>query len=401
MVKDEQKWIRLFKKYKKDELKGRLRFQLADLENYIKARFGGASAYQAAGGYREFFQLLKKLEAEAEIRAVKISGFNQRQPRLKKRWTLLEKDPEGWSDKDILKVSRQLNLSYYFKRPAQQTEELKQKLFKLVEFLDSKSEREWASREERSLELFADEKFLSRSAGKKLLSNLNLSLTDLKAQQYNHLFVYWTKDPAQINNILIMENHSAFIGIKKALAAGIDIFAQDFDTVIYGQGKRIIRSFGFLKELLGLEVSELISDGVSKANRTEDGSDKDQNSSESKPDSQHNKKRQQIIDGLNIYYAGDLDPEGLAIYVGLKNKYPDFEISLLGEYYQLLLEESGRFYPCQKRQNKKQKVLEQVLVEFETEGYEQLSAELKQAWRNDLRLPQELVTLEVYKKYFA
>jgi hypothetical protein len=369
MVKDEQKWIRLFKKYKRNELEDRLRFQLADLENFIKARLGGASAYQAAGGYQNLYQLLKKMEAEEKIRAIKSSDFNQRQPRLKKRWSLVKKEPAGWSDKVILKLSRQLNLSYYLKRPAQQTGELKQQLFRLAEFLNNKSEREWTSREERSLELFADEKYLSRTAGKKLLSNLKLSLADLKAQQYNHLFVYWTKDPTQINNILIMENHSAFIGAKKALAAGIDIFAQNFDTVIYGQGKKIIRSFSFLEELLGLKAAD---DNYSQ--------------------------RQQLLNGLNIYYAGDLDPEGLAIYVGLENKYPDFKIKLLAEYYQLLLEESERFYPCRKRQNKNQNVLAEVLIEFEAGGYNDLAAELQRAWENDLRLPQELVTLEVYKK---
>ena len=47
MVKDEQKWIRLFKKYKRNELEDRLRFQLADLENFIKARLGGASFLQS------------------------------------------------------------------------------------------------------------------------------------------------------------------------------------------------------------------------------------------------------------------------------------------------------------------------------------------------------------------
>jgi hypothetical protein len=372
MVKDEQKWIRLFEKFKKVELAGRLRFQLADLEKFIKARLGGASAYQAAGGYQNLYQLLKKLETEEEIRAIKSADFNQRQPRLKVRWTLLKAEPNGWIDKEILKLSRQLDLSYYLKRPAQQTAEVKQRLFKLAQFFKVKSEREWASREERSLELFADEKFLSRTAGKKLLSNLNLSLADLKAQQYNHLFVYWSVDPAEINNILIMENHSAFIGAKKALAAGIDIFTRDFDTVIYGQGKRIIRSFSFLEELLGLEEAE-----------------------------DNSRERQQLLEGLNIYYAGDLDPEGLAIYTGLKNKYPDFKIKLLGEYYQLLLEESERFYPCQKRQNKNKKVLKEVLAEFKAEGYVELAEELKQAWENELRLPQEILTLEVYKKYFA
>ncbi|MGP3778574.1 Wadjet anti-phage system protein JetD domain-containing protein [Halanaerobium saccharolyticum] len=372
MVKDEQKWIRLFEKYKKDELAGRLRFQLADLENFIKARLGGATAYQAAGGYQNLYQLLKKLEIEEQIRAIKNSDFNQRQPRLKKRWTLLKEEVKGWSDKEILKLSRQLDLNYYLKRPVQQTAELKQKLFSLADFLKTKSEREWASREERSLELFADEKFLSRTAGKKLLSNLNLSLADLKAQQYNHLFVYWAVDPTSINNILIMENHSAFIGAKKALAAGIDIFARDFDTVIYGQGKRIIRSFSFLEELLGLEAAD-----------------------------DNFRQRQRRLEALNICYAGDLDPEGLAIYTGLKNKYPDFKIRLLGEYYQLLLEESDNFYPYHKRQNKNQKIMAEVVNEFEEQGYNELAAELQRAWENNLRLPQELLTLEVYKKCFA
>lgn len=370
MVKDEQKWIKLFEKFKKEVLEKRLRFQLSDLENYIQAELGGSSAYQRGGGYQNLYQLLKKLETEAKIRSIKNSDFNQRQPQLKKRWSLLKENYQHWPDKDILKISRQLTLSYYLKRPAKQTQALKQKLFRLTKFLSSKSEREWASREERSLELFADEKYLSRAEGKKLLSNLNLSLAELKAQQYNHLFVYWSVDPTQINNILIMENHSAFIGAKKALTAGINIFSQDFDTVIYGQGKRIIRSFSFLEELLGIESAE-----------------------------NNSKQRQQMIKRLNIYYAGDLDPEGLAIYTALKDKYPEFEIRLLGEYYQLLLEKSEKFYSLQKRQNKNEEVLKRVLAEFKEQNLDELAAELKQAWENDLRLPQELITLEVYKNW--
>lgn len=379
MVKDEQKWIRLFEKYRKEELRFKKRFELAELKDYIEERLGGASAYQATGGYQNLYQLLKRLEAEYKIRAIKSSDFNQRQPRLKKRWSLIKKEHQIWPDKDILKLSRQLNLNYYLKRPKQQTEELKEKLFKLADFLDSRAKREWASREERSLELFEDEKFLSRAEGKKLLSNLSLSLAELKAQKYNHLFVYWSLNPNQIKNILIMENHSSFIGAKKALAAGINIFGEDFDTVIYGQGKRIVSSFSFLEELLGLEPAE------QKAVENPD----------------HNSAQQrELIEGLKIYYAGDLDPEGLAIYTALKDKYPEFEIKLLAEYYQLLLEEKEEFYPLQKRQNKNQKVLKEVLSEFKAEGYNELAGELKQAWENDMRLPQELLTLEVYKNNF-
>lgn len=364
MVKEEKRWIKLFKKFTEKELNSKKRFQLADLEAYLKKELGGASAYQKAGGYQNFYQLLKKLEAKAEIKEIKSSAFNQQLPQLKKRWSLIKKEEKGWSEKDILKLSRRLNLSYYLKRPKQQTKELKEKLFKLLQFLNNKSEREWASREERSLELFGNEKFLSSSQGSKLLNNLKLDLSVLKAKKYNHLFVYWSLDPAQIKNILIMENHSAFIGAKKAVSQGINIFERKFDTIIYGQGKKIVSSFSFLEELLDFEPEA------------------------------------KIRADLNIYYAGDLDPEGLAIFKALKDKYPKFKIKLLAEYYQLLLDLSDHFYPYYKKQNKNQAVLEYVLKEFENEGFKELSELTKQSWQADLRLPQELISLEVYKKKF-
>lgn len=365
MVREEKKWIRLFEKFKTQQLGAKKRFQLTELESYLKKEMGGATAYQKAGGYQKLYQLLKKLEAEEEIRAIKSAAFNQQLPQLKKRWSLLKNDEAGWPEKDILKLSRSLNLNYYLKRPQKQSAELKEMLFKLAYFLNNKAGREWASREERSLELFADEKFLSSSQGRKLLNNLKLQLAELKARQYKHLFVYWSLKPTQIKNILIMENHSAFIGAKKAAAAGINIFGEDFDTIIYGQGKKIVSSFSFLEELLGFEPAE------------------------------------KITADLKICYAGDLDPEGLAIYTALKDKYPEFKIKLLAEYYQLLLKVSNGFYPFHKKQNKNQAVLKRVLEEFEKEGFNELSRKVKKAWQADRRLPQELITLEVYQKEFT
>lgn len=370
-MREEEKWNKLFKKFKREELAGKKRFDLDELEEYLKSKLGGVSAYQDAGGYQKLYQLLQELEAKQKIRAIKSSEFNQRRPQLKKRWHLSKEKYQHWSDKDILQLSRQLNLNYYLKRPKQQTEKLKEKLFCLCNFLSSKAEREWASREERSLELFGDEKFLSRKEGRKLLNNLRLSLADLKAQKYNHLFVYWTLEPAQIRNILILENHSAFIGAKKALAAGIDIFNQDFDTVIYGQGKKIVSSFSFLEELLGIDLLAEKQETFAK------------------------------IKKLRIYYAGDFDPEGFAIYESLKKEYPQYEIKMLGEYYQLLLDEADKFYLCQKQQNKNKEVLSESAAEFRSQDFNELAASLEKAWKKDLRLPQELITFEVLKENFS
>jgi hypothetical protein len=168
-----------------------------------------------------------------------------------------------------------------------------------------------------------------------------------------------------------MENHSAFIGAKKALAAGIDIFAQNFDTVIYGQGKKIVSSFSFLEELQGID---LLQDEQGRLDR---------------------------IKKLNIYYAGDFDPEGFAIYKSLKEKYLQYEIKLLAEYYQLLLDEADQLYPCQKKQNKNEEVLAEAAAEFRAQDFTQLAASLEKAWKKNLRLPQELITFEVLKRYFS
>ena len=370
-MREEEKWNKLFKKFREEELAYRKRFELAELEDYFKSRLGGVSAYQAAGGYQKLYQLLQELEANHKINKIKSSDFNQRQPQLKKRWSFVKKEHQRWSDKDILRLSRQLNLNYYLKRPEQQTEELQQKLFSLCNFLSNKAEREWASREERSLELFEDEKYLSRTEGKKLLNNLNLSLADLKAQKYNHLFVYWTLDPTQIKNILIMENHSAFIGAKKALAVGINIFNKNFDTVIYGQGKKIVSSFSFLEELLAIDLLENEQQKINK------------------------------IKELNIYYAGDLDPEGLSIYTSLKQKYQRYQLSLLTDYYQLLFQKNSQFYPLHKKQQQKQVVLEKVVQELKEDEELELAEQFCLLWEKEKRLPQELITFEVLKRYFA
>lgn len=135
LVLEKENWIKLFNNFKKTELKKRKRFNLNDLEVYIKEKLGGAAFYQAAGGYQKFFQLLKKLEADKQISAIKSSDFNQRRPQLKKRWTLIEEKFSGWSDKDIVKLSRLLDLSYYLKRSKKQTPKLKIMLFKIAKFL--------------------------------------------------------------------------------------------------------------------------------------------------------------------------------------------------------------------------------------------------------------------------
>lgn len=346
----------LFERFKRDELKGKKRFNLGELEDFLIDRSGGVNDYERLGGYQGLFRLLKERESQGEIVAIKSSPYNGRIPPLKSRWQLLQNTAGSWEEKLVFKLSHRLDLSYFLKRPALQTEELAGKLISLDKFLAEKDKREWASREERSLELFKDEKFISSSEGKKLLNQLKLSLSDLKAEKYSQMFVYWKKGRT-IRDILILENHSSFIACKRALETGYSIFSYKADTLIYGEGKHIIDSLKFLEEI-------------------------------TEPDR------------VRIKYAGDIDPEGLAIYCDLKDRYPQLSIELHREYYRQMILSGGDGYPLQKGQKKRESILKSFLDELkksEEKDEVKLSEKVKKLWEDDLRLPQELITFEVLK----
>ncbi|QTL97560.1 cytosolic protein [Iocasia frigidifontis] len=361
MVNGSAELNKLFEQYLNCKLKGRKRFELEELETFLIKKTGGMSTYQSAGGYQALYQLLKEKEEKGRIKAIKSSTYNSRQPVLKSRWQLVVKNAvQVWQDQLIFQLSRQLDLRYYLKRPWLQTKELAERLLRLAEFLCKKNDREWASREERSLELFADEKFLSTAEGRKFLSSLSLNLAALKAEKYSQMFVYWNKG-TMIKKILILENHSAFIACKRALTADYNIFSYAPDTLIYGEGKHIIESFKFLDELLAHLEKE---------------------------------NRQQV----EVKYAGDIDPEGWLIYYRLKEKYPEYKLELFAVYYREMIKQGSlNAYPINSQQNKNNIILEKILGELKKAEDVKASMvdRIEQLWNEDLRLPEELITYEV------
>jgi hypothetical protein len=340
----------LFEAFKKEKMPGKKRFELTDLEDFFVAKSGGVTGYEQLGGYQGLYHLLKEKEKQGEIVSIKSSPFNGKRPGLKIRWQLVLTNSAGWEDDLVFKLSRRIDLNYYLKRPHLQTVELAEKLMRLEKFLARKAEREWASREERSLELFADEKFLATSDGRKLLSRLNLSLADLKAEKYSQMFVYWNKG-LQIKEVLILENHAAFIACKRVLENGYSIFSSKPDTLIFGEGNHIIDSLKFLNELTDPQQ-------------------------------------------VQLKYAGDIDPEGLAIYARLREKYPEFALELHLDYYKEMLLTGNSGYPLQSKQRKDEAVLAQIVAEFEEKEEPEMVRRITELWYANLRIPQEVITFE-------
>ena len=343
--------LNLFESFKSERMNDRKRFYISELKKYIIDKLKGVNTYSDFGGYQALYNLIKSKESEGEVRAIKSSPYNERNPSLKTRWQLNEQSEQKWDSRTIFKLSARLDLQYYLKRPELQTNKLLRKISKVYNFLEQKEEREWASKEERALELFGDEKFFNNKEGKQFLSRSKLSLSDLKAEKYSQMFVYWKKK-LSIKRVLILENHSTFIACKRALEDDFSILSLKPDTLIYGSGKHIIKSIRFLEEITDIFEVE-------------------------------------------IFYAGDLDPSGLFIYHSLRKRYPKYKMKLFTEFYEKMIDRKGKGYPIVKDQNKNLEVLNFVTKEVNIS--EDMALKIKNLWNNNMRIPQEVITYEVIK----
>lgn len=347
------------KKYIKEFLelncKTNKRFDLIALEKFIIDKCGGQSKFHELGGYNTFYKEMQNLKEEDLIKEINSSDSNRNKLPMKLRWTIISPTyKSSWKDEDIIRLSDRLNLKYYIKHPEYATEREWQHVSNVYNFLKEKESRQWASVEERCLELFDDEKFLTDNDGgkkdNKVLARLGLSLEDIKAKKYGEQFIYWNRGVSNIRTVIILENHSTFFSFKRAVQEGIKIFNVEPDALIFGYGKKIISSFSFIDEIAD----------------------------------PHN---------LRVYYFGDMDPEGYSIYGALKDKYSTMDISLLTGAYAALIKLCRRKYHA-KDQVKNRDHLDKVIKEFREADLGEYVKTLIGLWEENNRIPQELITYE-------
>lgn len=329
-------------------------FQLDDLEGYLVEKYGGQTNYYSKGGYNTLCSVLLRFKEEGFIKEVNASKYNGLYPTLKTKWTIIkEVETNKWSSKDILKFSDLLNLKYYINRPEYQTNITLKHIISIHNFLRARDNRSLVSCEERCLELFGYEKFLDEEESI-ILIRLGLTYEDLKMKKYGHMFTYWNSGVADIKTVIILENHSTFFSFKRILKEGGRIFDICPDALIFGEGKKIIKSLSFLEEIA-------------------------------------------IIDGIRILYFGDIDPEGFMIYRLLKNKYEGMDIKLLFSAYKEMLKIEVPSFKCV-GQNKNEENLEFVLKEFKEQKLNYEVDRLVDLWERDKRIPQETISYEYLKR---
>jgi len=330
----------------------------------ISLCFGDRREFEDSGGYATLTQSIAEIVKECRIEPIKSSKLTSKWPPIPTTYWLIEnRSQASWDKTKMLFLREYLNLDYYDKHPELQTEGIWTRLERTYQFLKSASDRQMATREERSLELYDEEKWLSDPAGERFLRSCGLTLEDLKAKVYSEPFVFYCKELINVQSALIVENHSFFHSYKRLMQKGLDPYGLKPEMLIYGEGWKIESSIPFLMEL-GIEARQ-----------------------------------------VKLYYVGDMDLTGWSIYVSLKKRYPELDLRLASPIYaHMVIEcEVPYPYPLLNRvgdpyagQTCKPEDLDQIYHEFTVD--KELQQQVRYLAEEERRIPQEVLSFEVMER---
>lgn len=310
--------------------------------------------------HKKIVQILSDLEKSNIIRPIKSSELTVKYPQINSKYRICEKDTIDNSE--ILdEINFVLNNKFkidYFRNHIDEYMKFRDKILLLNNYFNNNKVLQNISINERSYEIFSNEKYLNSKEGKELLLKLGLSVID-------DLNVYLTPEPffyssmnTNINQtILITENKDTYITLLKALKLNNGyIFDRKIDTLIYGEGKKIISSLNSIYEDINLSY---------------------------------------LNNSLNEFiYWGDIDKEGFFIFGLLKKQFPKINLKLFETAYFNMV---NKFKVINKSKCLK-KQSENYLL-----GLKELSNDLKEEIKEILEdgyyIPQEIITLKELRGY--
>jgi hypothetical protein len=314
--------------------------------------------YFEMDGYSLFYRAIETLQAEGQMIPIQNNQYNGRTPALAMYfWVNIKVHASKWDRLEMMKLSNHFDFSFYERHPEWQTKDEWDRIQHLYTFLKSSQEREIVSYEERSLELFGNEKFLldgdSFPEGKGFLARIGILEEQLKMVNYGEPFVFWMKQGKEIKDIqrvLIVENLSFFLTSIKLLEA--NELDYEPELIIYGEGTKIERSFSFFSRMFPQK-------------------------------------------NYLFYYVGDLDAAGYGILIRLIEKYPESCIQPALKIYRKMLE-------CLEQRND-QKIGQTQNIKYRDLFFrwftEDEQALLQQLWQENKRIPQEVLTIETWRTW--
>lgn len=331
-------------------LKGK-RFATDALEKYVYGHL--KQEYHEQGGYDRFHAIMEELVSENKLKPIiarKTNGllrplYNYYQVRVEEM--ILEAQLER---RLLTTFHPKLTMTFYFKMPDQFQED-KFYLEAIDRFLRSESYNNLScivSVNERSFELFDDEKWLTSKAGSALLNRIKVDLDQFNCYQTPEPFFYVKKESMEkaVVNVLILENKDTFHTLRLLFKNGMNSWCgTTFDMLIYGEGKKIISSIEFMDDI-------------------EEYRDKT----------------------IHAYYFGDIDPEGISIFSNL-HKVARVEVSPFIPFYESLMAKyRNQNKPKRSKRQENAKANNEAFFRFIDDG---MRLEIKQIVDNGRYLPQE------------
>ncbi len=293
--------------------------------------------------------ILKNLEEKGYIQPLKTTNKNLQGSFVKYKILKLKEENEEKIKEEILKLDKKIKIDYFLKHPKEYMKN-KEIIIPINKFIKQTNGRkiETITVNERSYQIYKNEKCLKEN--EEILKKLGLTYKDLYAYDTYEPFFYYINTEYEIRKlknktILIIENKDTFWTIVKAIQK---LKIENIYMIIYGEGKKILKSFSYIEEF--------------------------------KIDSKD-----------NIYYFGDIDFEGINIYVSLKEKYSKYNISAYTKGYETILDIERTPEKVRKNQNINQDKIEKFINEFDKKYKDKLI----EIFNNKKYIPQEVFNYEV------
>jgi hypothetical protein len=338
------------------------RIQTKAIEDHVIKNLG-IQDYWQRGGYLAFADLISQLVQENRLKPIKARKTNGMDPSLF-NWYQSIPLQESFSleeQRELLKLYHpKLDLAYYLQRQEAYRRDKPyladlDRYFRQFKNSQDMQKGRAVTINERSFEIFHDEKFLASSHGQTLLEAVGLDVSDLNCHHtYEPFFYYQVGSLEQSTqerplHILIVENKDTFFSFKSLFQEQITTWnGVSFQLLIYGEGRKILRSLSFLGELFFGTIPS----------------------------------------GVICHYFGDLDPEGVAIWDELVQTYRPQGLKIVAAcfFYVELLKRHGREAPpLRSSQRRHLEAIERFVLQFESS----LREALRDLLQSGNYLPQE------------
>ncbi|MCI8950622.1 MAG: hypothetical protein HFG49_11375 [Lachnospiraceae bacterium] len=255
---------------------------------------------------QQYAYVIERIES-GKIRPVKASGKNGKKPALYREYWIVEEsnlDRKALLEELTFDMVPEISIDYY--RAHLDCYQKERHWVQMLNWYLKNSKEKLGQPEsinERSFEIWNREKFLLKENGKKIISHCGLEPELFHMYETTEPLAYYSHTRKTPQNLLILENKDTFFSMRRhLLEGGREIFAVSIGTLIYGGGKRIIRSF---------QDFDCCMEPYMRA------------------------------DGNQIYYFGDLDYEGIGIYESLVTAFEgQWEILPFIPAYQAMLKKA-------------------------------------------------------------